>query len=220
MRQKSYNTQAVVARMRSTTRRLRFSMVACRTSSMPLYFCGKRRQLRMDQTKLVRRTLAVSGMSSNLNIYSDLCCLQDFRFRLHEIPMIAEAISWTTYNTKRSGYRCCPITTTFLLLRRLAYPCRWVDLELFFGLHSPSLGQLSWEYMECFYEKRRHLLTTFRSEVHLEKTAEYASVMEGRGAPLDNCLGFIDCTKVQMCRLGGPQVISVASIRVINAFTD
>ena len=71
-------------------------------------------------------------------------------------------------------------------------------------MHSPALSEVFWEAIECFYEKLSHLLTTFCSELLVERAAEYASVIEGKGAPLDNCVGFIDCTKVQMCRLEGP----------------
>lgn len=31
----------------------------------------------------------------------------------------------------------------------------------------------------------------------------YATAVKKKGAPLNECIGFIDCTKIQMCRPGG-----------------
>ena len=203
MRQERFFKRSVFAKIRRTTRLLRLAIWACDTATIPLLFCRRCRLLRDDYAKLVQRTWAISTTAFNLNSYSDLRCLQDFRFRLNEVPRIADAVGWAGGKTTRSGYKCSPLTATCILLRRLAYPCRWVDLEIVFGMHSPTLSEVFWEAIESLYQRRSHLLTTFRSQLLANKAVEYASVIAARGAPLENCVGFIDCTKVQMCRPGG-----------------
>ena len=43
-----------------------------------------------------------------------------------------------------------------------------------------------------------------------ERCEMYANAIFEAGAPLNRCVGFIDCTKVQMSRPGGPQTIQQA----------
>lgn len=114
-------------------------MIARSTKCISLHFAHKRRLLRIDETKLMWRKLAVSGLSFDPNIYFDLCCLQDFRFRLHEIPIKAEALRWTAEKTLCTGYRCCLVPATCSPLQQLAYPYRWIDLDVVLGMHSPAL---------------------------------------------------------------------------------
>ena len=202
MRQQTYTKGMICQKLRRPTRRLRVSHFLSSTSLLPIYFARRRRRLRADLFKLMHRTVAISSTVFNLNAYSDLQCLQNFRFRLQEIPQISRAIDWNAGKTSRSGYLCDSVTATCIVLRRLAYPCRWVDLELTFGMHSSALSESFWEAIECLYEKRSHLLTIFRSDLLQHRAAAYSEVIEARGAGLNNCVGFIDGTKVQMCRQG------------------
>ena len=73
-------------------------------------------------------------------------------------------------------------------------------------MHSSALTESFREAIESLCEKRSNLLTTFRSDFLQDRAAAYAEVIEARGATLDKCVGFIDRTKVQICRPGGPPV--------------
>ena len=206
MRQQAYTKGMVCRKLRRSTRMLRVSQFFSSTSLLPIYFARQRCRLHRDLFKLMCRTVAISSAVFILNAYSDLQCLQMFRFRLQDIPQISRAIDWNAGKTSRSGYLCSAVTATCIVLRRMAYQCRWVDLELTLGMHSSALSEIFWEAIECLYEKRSHLLTTFRSDLLQDSAAAYAEVIEARGAALDNCVGLLDGAKVQMCRPGGPPV--------------
>lgn len=90
--------------------------------------------------------------------------------------------------------------------KRLSFPTRWKDLEPVFGIHDFSLRQIFWEVIEKFTQTRPHLLETLRSDLMTERTHAYAAAIHEKGAPSQNCVGFIDCTKVQM---NGPEGIAL-----------
>ena len=71
-------------------------------------------------------------------------------------------------------------------------------------MHSSALSEIFWDAIESLHTKRSHLLTTFRTDLLQERAVQYAAVIGARGEPLDNCIGFMDGTKVQMCTAAGP----------------
>ena len=181
MRQQSYTKRVIQRKLRRSSKRLRYSLCGISAGLLPIYFARQRCHLRVDHMKLMHRNVAISSMTFNLNTYSDLRCLQEFRFRLKEISQISDSIGCHAGNTRRSAFKCGAVTATCILLRRLAYPCRWVDLELTFGMHSSALSEIFWEAIESLYTKRSHLLATFRTDLLQERAVQYAAVIEARG---------------------------------------
>lgn len=202
MRQQAYTKVMVCRKLRQSTRGLRVSLSFGTASLLPIFLASQRRRIREDHVKIMCRTVAISSTLFNINAYSDFWCLHTFRLRLQEIPEIPRTIEWNAGRTSRSGYLCVAITATCIVLRLLAYPCGWVDLELTFGMHSSALSEIFREAIEGLYEKRSPLLTTFRSDLLQDRAAPYAEVMEARGATLDNFIGFIDGTNEHICRPG------------------
>ena len=66
---------------------------------------AKRYILPLRSTMLRRRTKQIASMTFNLNIYSDLQALRDFRFRVHEIGRVAQLMHCETYITKTNRYK-------------------------------------------------------------------------------------------------------------------
>ena len=149
------------------------------------------------------RTRHISFSSFNLNIFREASCLRDFRFRAHEIRRIRNIVGWILGVTTRSRYRCSATTATCLVMRRLASPCRWADMEVMFGMTSWAMSEVFWEVVETFQSNCAKLITQFRSDLRVIRAALYAQAVRDLDAPLDNCVGFMDCTKIQMCRPGG-----------------
>ena len=85
----------------------------------------------------------------------------------------------------------------------MASSCRWVDLEYTFGMRSSALSEVFWEVLESFYEKQGHLVLDLQEGLLARRAEMYAESIHKAGAPLDSCVGFIDCTKIQMSRPGG-----------------
>ena len=86
-----------------------------------------------------------------------------------------------------------------ILLRRLAYPVRWVDLRMFFGVSNSTLS-LAFKYsIEKLYLNFNHLLV-FDSARIVPLLSCFANAVARKGSPLLKCVGFIDGTARFICR--------------------
>ena len=112
-------------------------------------------------------------------------------------------MGWVYGKTERSGYACVPFTACCILLRRMASPCRWADVEYLFGMRSSALNEAFWEVLESSYEAQGHLLLDLKEGLLVQRAEMYADCIMNAGAPLDSCVGFIACTKIKMTRPGG-----------------
>ena len=87
-----------------------------------------------------------------------------------------------------------------ILLRRLAYPCRYSDLLQRFGRPVPELPMISSTVMNYIYENHHQRLTNWNQTfLNPAKLEEYAQAISDRGAALKNCFGFIDGTVRPIC---------------------
>jgi hypothetical protein len=207
MRQKDFSAGRTRARLRNA--RLFTLLTTVFDFDVPLVATlravERRRRARMNLDLLQFRSLSISGASFNLNAYDDATALRNFRFRVHEIGRcMVDFMGWSPrVRTSRNRYRCDATTATCIVLRRLATPFRWEDVELEFGMRASALSEVFWEAIESAKEKRASLLTDFRYDLMDLKIEEYSEAL-GQMIPLNNCVGFIDCTKIQVSRLGGP----------------
>lgn len=64
-----------------------------------------------------------------------------------------------------------------------------------------------WESCERIYDKHSVLLRSFRSSIMSVRAQIYAQKIRQVGPILLRCIGFIDVTKIQICRPGGHQSI-------------
>ena len=89
-----------------------------------------------------------------------------------------------------------------ILLRRLAYPCRYSDLLQRFGRPVPELSMISSTVMNYIYENHQQRLTNWNQTfLNPTKLEEYAQAISDSGAALKNCFGFIDGTVRPICNV-------------------
>lgn len=149
-----------------------------------------------------KRTREISTNLFNINAYSDEDCLVNFRFLRADIPKISKLVEFNTPRTIRNRYRMDPIASTCIMLRRISAPARWRDLELVFFMNRSALSEVFWETIERFTKSNSYLLD-LRTNLLRQRAKIYAEAIKYKGAPLHQCIGFIDCTKIRMCRPGG-----------------
>lgn len=91
------------------------------------------------------------------------------------------------------GTVCSGLEGLCLLMRRLAYPCRYVDLVKMFA--RPELCMICNTVLDGIYDKHAFRLTSwdqfFLSPLYLE---QYCQSIAEKGSPLKNCFGFINGT--------------------------
>ena len=87
-----------------------------------------------------------------------------------------------------------------VLLRRLAYPCRLVELEAFFSMSRTTISRIVNHSLRFIHENHGHLLQFDSSKMTSARQECLAAAIHRKGAPLSNCVGFIDGTIRPMCR--------------------
>jgi len=82
----------------------------------------------------------------NLNAYSDTECLHHFRFTARQIVTVAAALCLPHVIYFRASLRqkfsLDRITSLCILLKRLAFPNRLLDLDEFFGIDSSTIDHI------------------------------------------------------------------------------
>lgn len=89
----------------------------------------------------------------------------------------------------------------FLLCTRFAWPTRLKTMEFLFGYGASSISEaVNW--VLYFIDNHWNFLLNDFTSGHLSTTRllEFAKKVRAKGAPLDCCWGFIDCTIRQICR--------------------
>jgi nuclease HARBI1 len=97
-------------------------------------------------------------------------------------------------------YRAMGTEALCIMLRRLAYPCRWADLEVLFGRSQAELSSLYNCMIKDIYGRFEKVIMFDEQRLTPERMAIYAQVIKRKGAPLDRCWGFIDGTVRSTCR--------------------
>ena len=60
-----------------------------------------------------------------------------------------------------------------------------------------------WQALEHFVECKVHLVINVQEGLLRSRPQLYGKAVHDAGAPLEGCVGFIDCTKIKMARLSG-----------------
>ncbi|KAG8177066.1 hypothetical protein JTE90_015718 [Oedothorax gibbosus] len=128
----------------------------------------------------------------DLNTFTDAEFHQKFRFKREIFEELCHGLRIPGQIQLRNRYSTTGIEGLATLLRRMAYPNRWCDLESLFGLSSSYLSAISSHVMQIIIEKKGHLLNLGHAAwLNEEKIEDYADAVHHAGAPLKNCWGFI-----------------------------
>ena len=176
MRQTDYSIDVACGRKSKKRSLLRLAVL---TDASPASLFRLQRRCtaaQRDVHKINMRSQNVSAASLNLNRFSEHECLQLFRFRSREIPKVVSLMEWTSGKTKRSRYRCDPITACCVVLRKMSTPCRWFDVEILFGMRSSALSEVFWEVLEAFTSSKGNILD-YSSELMQGRAATYAEAI-------------------------------------------
>jgi hypothetical protein len=104
----------------------------------------------------------------NINALSDLQSLQRYRFRRNDVGFIAGLIPWENgfdaegkMRASQKRYLVDPLESTAIMLRRLAKPSRWIDVQIVFGNHRSALSEILYHALELFYGEFGSALTNW-----------------------------------------------------------
>ncbi|QRV95939.1 DDE superfamily endonuclease [Ceratobasidium sp. AG-Ba] len=81
-----------------------------------------------------------------------------------------------------------------MLLRRLSYPARYIDLFYMFGWEKSRFSRVTRTLAAYLYRRWAHILYFDPHRLNRYKLADYAAAVHARGAALKNVWGFVDGT--------------------------
>ena len=145
----------------------------------------------------------------DLDKLTDSECQAQFHFLKNDIYLLQDVLripdEITCYNrTKVDG-----IKGLCIFLKRFAYPCRYSDMIPHFSHSVQELCLVSNAVMNTIYTNHHHLLSSLvqprLSPANLAKS--FSNAVHEKGAPLNNCWGFIDGTVRPICRPGQNQQV-------------
>ena len=88
-------------------------------------------------------------------------CLTEFRVNKEDLPRLAEVLGVPPQFRCSQGTVCSGIEGLCLLLKRLAYPCRYFDLIYRFARPVPELCMIYSVVLDWIYTSHGHRLTSW-----------------------------------------------------------
>ena len=142
----------------------------------------------------------------DLDEMADSECISEFRVKKSDLPKLRDALqipdSFTCYQKSVSD----GMEGLCMLLRRLAYPCRYSDMIPRFGRPTPVLSMVTNEVLDFIYNTHSHKITEWNHALLSPALLQtYADAVNAKGAALNNCFGFIDGTVRPIARPGENQ---------------
>ena len=144
--------------------------------------------------------------SFDLDGISSADCYAEFRFEKQDIPLLAEALQLPPRFTCQQRSVCDSIEGLCMLLKRVAYPCRYSDKIPRFGRPVSVMSLVTNQVMNYLFDIHGHRITQWNQDILSPPTLQrYALAISQKGAALDNCFGFIDGSVRPISRPGEHQ---------------
>lgn len=135
-------------------------------------------------------------------------CLAEFRVRKRDLPLLANALQIPDRFICEQRSVIGGLEGLCVLLKRLAYPCRYSDLIPRFGRPVPELCMAANCVLNYIYDIHHERITQWNANILNPAALQlYANHINQMGAPLENCFGFIDGTVRPIARPGRNQRI-------------
>ena len=131
----------------------------------------------------------------NLDDIDEAECIAEFRFEKRHILQLEEVLQIPALLKCDQRSVFTGTEGLCLLLKRLAYPCRYSDLIYRFGRPVPVLCMITNKVIDYIYDTHHRKITNWNNGILNPVSLQmYADAISAKGAALDNCFGFIDGT--------------------------
>ena len=136
-----------------------------------------------------------------LHTLTDDQCWANFKFVKQNITRLATLLSLPDVIRVSNDCVCSRVDALCIVLRRFSYPNRLCDLESFVGRPSSTLSLIINETVHQLWSLHRHRLTSLDLPwLQQHYLQQYADTIHMKGAPLQNCICFVDGTVRPICR--------------------
>ena len=137
----------------------------------------------------------------NLDDWDDTECRTELRFTKGDLLSLKIALALPEKLVCPQRTTCSGIEGLCILLKRLAFPCRFTDMVPRFGRNPTEICLIFNTVLDFVFTAHHHRLESW-NQPFLQPDAlhQYAQVIHNKGAPLRNCFGFVDGTVRRISR--------------------
>ncbi|XP_031570409.1 uncharacterized protein LOC116304769 [Actinia tenebrosa] len=122
-------------------------------------------------------------------------CLREFRVRKSDVPCLKVALGLPDAFSCEQRSLAEGTEGLCIVLKRLAYPCRYSDMIHRFGRPVPEISMICNHVIDWIYDHHSHKITEWNFNILNPALLEtYAAAVTQKGAALNNCFGFVDGT--------------------------
>lgn len=137
----------------------------------------------------------------DLDTLDEAECRTELRFSSQHIYELARLLGIPARIVTPQRITCSGIEALCIMLKRLAYPCRYSDMVPFFGRDQTELCIIFNYVLNFLYNNHHHRLESWNQWFLQPRMLQlYAQTIHDKGAPLHNCFGYIDGTVIPICR--------------------
>ena len=138
----------------------------------------------------------------DIDAWDDSECRTDLRFGKQDLDLLRTYLQIPDEIVCSQRSVCEGMEGLCILLKRLAYPCRYTDMVPRFGRNPTELCLIFNEVLDLVYANHSHRLQNWDLNPFLQpdQLHRYAEAIHLQGAPLTNCFGFIDGTVRSIAR--------------------
>ena len=139
----------------------------------------------------------------DLDEWDEAECKVELRFEKPDLEELLNALRFPDKFVCSQRTVCSGMEGLCILLKRLAFPCRYTDMVLRFGRNPTELFLIFNHVLNYVYQTNQHRLNTWNQPFQTPRALElYAQSVYARGAPLQTCFGFVDGT---LCKISRPK---------------
>ena len=122
--------------------------------------------------------------------------VQTFRFEKDHFPDLIRAYNIPEHVfLKKERLSFSAWDAVGVMLRRLAFPCRWHDVKYLFGRHASHLSAIfNWTLEHAFQHSGDRVRKLSRSYLTDERLKTLSDALQSKGCPYTRMFGFVDGT--------------------------
>ena len=145
-------------------------------------------------------------------------CWANFRFSKGHLARLGMGLQLPEIIHSENGATESRDIALAILLRRLAYPSRYMDLWQMFGRHPSEISLIFNATLQMVYQNKIHLLENVNNLywMQVDYLSQYARAVSDKGAALDTCIGFMDGTARPIARLTENQRVTFSGHKRVH----